>query len=55
MPPKGIVLPLNDRPARLTAEGESRLPNGELSISFFEHLFPIGGSRQGACDGALDA
>ena len=32
MPPKGIVLPLNDRPAKPTAVRESRLPNGGLSI-----------------------
>jgi hypothetical protein len=33
MPPKGIVLPLNDRPPIRSAVGEFRLPNKRLSTS----------------------
>src|SRR5208283_4726982 len=59
MPPKGIVLPLNDRPAIRSAVGEFRLPNKRLSTaksSFqvlatsFQHLVPIRFTWQGACD-----
>ena len=56
MPPKGIVLPLNDRPPIRSAVGEFRLPNKRLSTCenyaklSHNHLVPIRFTGQGASD-----